>query len=302
MLSRRLLRIKVIKSLYSYLKSGSTNMMASEKTLMQSIDKCYDLYFLMMTLVVDVARYAESRQELARQKQLPTYEDLNPNRRFVDNRVVHLISTSDSVNDRLAMRKLSWAQQGDLVKDIYNRLIAADFYKAYMTSSEDSLAADLKFVEDFFRWLESDEQLENTLDDMSILWNDDLGFALIMVIRTLSGIRPSTKEIKMLPEFKSDDDAEFARTLFEKALLQYTDNQNVIDRLAFMDNLILSVATTELVTFPSIPVKVTLDEYIEIAKFYSTAGSGVFINGVLDKIVGELTEEGKIRKSGRGLI
>lgn len=163
--------------------------MASEKTLMQSIDKCYDLYFLMMTLVVDVARYAESRQELARQKQLPTYEDLNPNRRFVDNRVVHLISTSDSVNDRLAMRKLSWAQQGDLVKDIYNRLIAADFYKAYMTSSEDSLAADLKFVEDFFRWLESDEQLENTLDDMSILWNDDLGFALIMVIRTLSGIR-----------------------------------------------------------------------------------------------------------------
>lgn len=118
MLSRRLLRIKVIKSLYSYLKSGSTNMMASEKTLMQSIDKCYDLYFLMMTLVVDVARYAESRQELARQKQLPTYEDLNPNRRFVDNRVVHLISTSDSVNDRLAMRKLSWAQQGDLVKDL----------------------------------------------------------------------------------------------------------------------------------------------------------------------------------------
>ncbi len=311
MLSRRLLRIKVIKSLYSYLKSGSTNMMASEKTLMQSIDKCYDLYFLMMTLVVDVARYAESRQELARQKQLPTYEDLNPNRRFVDNRVVHLISTSDSVNDRLAMRKLSWAQQGDLVKDIYNRLIAADFYKAYMTSSEDSLAADLKFVEDFFRWLESDEQLENTLDDMSILWNDDLGFALIMVIRTLSGIRPSTKEIKVLPEFKSDDDAEFARTLFEKALLQYTDNQSVIDRftrnwdverIAFMDNLILSVATTELVTFPSIPVKVTLDEYIEIAKFYSTAGSGVFINGVLDKIVGELTEEGKIRKSGRGLI
>ena len=109
----------------------------------------------------------------------------------------------------------------------------------------------------------------------------------------------------MLPEFKSDDDAEFARTLFEKALLQYTDNQNVIDRftrnwdverIAFMDNLILSVATTELVTFPSIPVKVTLDEYIEIAKFYSTAGSGVFINGVLDKIVGELTEEGKIRK------
>lgn len=312
MLSRRLLRIKVIKSLYAHLKSGSTNLMASEKTLMQSVDKCYDLYFLMMSIIVDIARYAESRQELAKQKQLPTHEDLNPNRRFVDNRVIHLIATSDSVNDRLAARKLSWAQQSDLIKDLYNKLIKTDFYKAYMTSSEDSFAADLKFVDQFFReMLEQDEQLDTTLDDMSLLWNDDLGFALIMVVRTLSGIRESTTEIKVLPKFKSDEDEEFVKQLFEKALLQYNDNQATIDRftrnwdverIAFMDNLIMSVATTELTSFPSIPVKVTLDEYIEIAKFYSTASSGVFINGVLDKIVVELTEQGDIRKSGRGLI
>lgn len=312
MLSRRLLRIKVIKSLYAHLKSGSTSMAASEKTLLQSIDKCYDLYFLMMSLVVDVARYAESRQELAKQKQLPTHEDLNPNRRFVDNRVIHLIANSDEINDRLASRRLSWAQQGDLIKYLYNNLIKTDYYKSYMTSAEDSFAADLKFVDTFFReGLESDEQIESTLDDMSLLWNDDLGFALIMVVRTLSGIRESSARIKVLPKFKSDDDEEFAKTLFEKSLLQYADNQTIIDmftrnwdveRIAFMDNLIMSIATTELTSFPSIPVKVTLDEYIEIAKFYSTASSGIFINGVLDKIVGELTEQGKIRKSGRGLI
>ncbi|MDE7129021.1 MAG: isopentenyl transferase family protein, partial [Alistipes sp.] len=229
MLSRRLLRIKVIKSLYAHLKSGSTNLMASEKTLMQSVDKCYDLYFLMMSVIVDIARYAESRQELAKQKQLPTHEDLNPNRRFVDNRVIHLIATSDSINDRLAARKLSWSQQGDLIKDLYNKLIKTDFYKAYMTSSEDSFAADLKFVDQFFREaLENDEQLESTLDDMSLLWNDDLGFALIMVVRTLSGIRESATEIKTLPKFKSDEDEEFVKRLFEKSLLQYNDNQTIM--------------------------------------------------------------------------
>lgn len=312
MLSRRLLRIKVIKSLYAHLKSGSTNMMASEKNLMQSVDKCYDLYFLMMSIIVDMARYAESRQELAKQKQLPTHEDLNPNRRFVDNRVIHLIATSDSINDRLAARKLSWSRQGDLIKDLYNKLIKTDLYKAYMCSPEDSFAADLKFVDRFFREaLEDDEQLEATLDDMSLLWNDDLGFALIMVVRTLSGIRESTTEIKVLPKFKSDEDEEFVKQLFEKSLLQYNDNQTIIDRftrnwdverIAFMDNLIMSVATTELTSFASIPVKVTLDEYIEIAKFYSTPSSGIFINGVLDKIVVELTQQGDIRKSGRGLI
>ncbi len=312
MLSRRLLRIKVVKNLYAHLKSGSTNLMASEKNLMQSVDKCYDLYFLMMSIIVDIARYAENRQELAKQKQLPTHEDLNPNRRFVDNRVVHLIAASDSINDHLAARKLSWSQQGDLIKDLYNKLIKTDLYKAYMCSPEDSFAADLKFVDRFFREiLEDDEQLEATLDDMSLLWNDDLGFALIMVVRTLSGIRESTAEVKVLPKFKSDEDEEFVKQLFEKSLLQYNDNQTIIDRftrnwdverIAFMDNLIMSVATTELTSFPSIPVKVTLDEYIEIAKFYSTPSSGIFINGVLDKIVVELTEQGEIRKSGRGLI
>ena len=312
MISRRMLRIKVIKALYAHLKSDADSLMASEKTLVASIDKTYDLYFLMLSLIAELAHYAEQRQELARKKQLPTYEDLNPNRKFVENAVVRLIAQSDAVNDHLAARKLSWAKYPELIKTLYSQLEQSDYYKSYMAHAERSWKEDLALVTDFYtRELEECEMLEDVLDEISILWNDDLGFALIMVTRTLSNMRASHTDVKVLPKFKSEEDLDFAMELFEKAAIGYDSNLLQIERftrnwdverIAFMDNLIMATAVAELTTFPSIPVKVTLDEYIEIAKFYSTAGSSTFINGVLDKAVASLTEEGKINKSGRGLI
>ena len=312
MISRRMLRIKVIKALYAHLKSDADSLMASEKTLVASIDKTYDLYFLMLSLIAELAHYAEQRQELARKKQLPTYEDLNPNRKFVENAVVRLIAQSDAVNDHLAARKLSWAKYPELIKTLYSQLEQSDYYKSYMARAERSWKEDLALVTDFYtRELEECEMLEDVLDEISILWNDDLGFALIMVTRTLSNMRASHTDVKVLPKFKSEEDLDFAMQLFEKAAIGYDNNLQQIERftrnwdverIAFMDNLIMATAVAELTTFPSIPVKVTLDEYIEIAKFYSTAGSSTFINGVLDKAVASLTEEGKINKSGRGLI
>ena len=181
-----------------------------------------------------------------------------------------------------------------------------------MLSGETSFKEDLALVNDFYvNELEESEALEEALEEISIQWNDDLGFALLMVTRTLSNLRASHQEVKVLPKFKSEDDLEYAKELFEKALLNYDKHQQLIEqytrnwdveRIAFMDNLIMIIAVTELTSFPSIPVKVTLDEYIEIAKFYSSPGSSNFINGVLDKIVASLTEEGQIKKSGRGLI
>ena len=311
MLSRRLLRIKVAKNLYAHLKSGSTNLMASEKNLIVSIDKAYDLYIQMMSLIVDVARYAENRIELAKQKKLPTYEDLNPNRRFVDNAIVNLLANAESVSDAIATRKLSWSHYPETVKDIYNRMIESDFYKKYMSAPVCTFTDDKRFVEAFYMALEEDEALAEKLDEISILWNDDLSFALYMVIRTVSGMKQSHTDIKMLPKFKSEDDLDFACTLFRKALVQYEENQDLVDRytsnwdverIAFMDNLIISIAIAELTTFDSIPVKVTLDEWIDIAKYYSSPTSSNFVNGVLDKIVAELTENGRIKKSGRGLL
>ena len=307
-----MLRIKVIKALYAHLKSDADSLMASEKTLVASIDKTYDLYFLMLSLIVELAHYAEQRQELARKKQLPTYEDLNPNRKFVENSVIRLIDSSDAVNDYLAAHKLSWAKYPELIKTLFAQLEQTEYYKAYMSRAERSFRDDLALVTEFYtNELESSEILENVLDEMSILWNDDLGFALIMVTRTLSNMRPSHTDVKVLPKFKSEEDLDFAMQLFEKASLGYADNLLYIEkftrnwdveRIAFMDNLIMATAVAELITFPSIPVKVTLDEYIEIAKYYSTNGSSTFINGILDKIVASFTEEGKINKSGRGLI
>jgi N utilization substance protein B len=286
--------------------------MASEKTLLASIDKTYDLYFQMLSLVVELAHYAEQRQQAAMQKKLPTYEDLNPNRKFVENSVIRLIADSDSVNDYLAARKLNWSKYPELIKMLYNQLEETPYFKKYMSSQERSFREDLALITEFYtKELEECEMLEEALDEQSILWNDDLGFALVMVTRTLSNMRPSHKEVKVLPKFKSDEDLDYATSLFENAAVnfdehletieQYTRNWDV-ERIAYMDNIIMVIALAELISCPSIPVKVTLDEYIEIAKFYSTQSSSTFINGVLDKMVTSLTEAGKINKSGRGLI
>ena len=311
MLSRRLLRIKVIKALFAHLKSGADNMMASEKNLMASVDKAYDLYNLMLTLPVEIARYAEHRQELARQKKLPTYEDLNPNTKFVDNSVIRIIANTDAVNDYTAARKLNWSLYPEFIRTLYAQLTESDYYKSYMQRSERSFADDRQLVEDFFKSLQECEALDTVLEEMSILWDDDLGYILMMILRTLSNLRPTHTELKVAPKFKSEEDPQFVKTLFEKTLVNFGEYQRYIEkftanwdieRIVFMDNLIIGTAMAELLNFPSIPVKVTLDEYIEISKYYSTPGSSVFINGVLDKIVESLTAEGRIKKAGRGLI
>ena len=311
MLSRRLLRTKVIKALFAHIKSGADNMIASEKTLMASVDKAYDLYFQILSLPVELARYAEQRQELAKQKKLPTYEDLNPNTKFVENRVIRIIANSDAVNDRLAARKLGWTQQPDLIRTLYTQLVECEYYKDYMQRPERTLDDDRRFLEDFFKELQSCEALDDVLEEMSVLWSDDLPYIVMMILRTLSALRPSHTDLKVPSKFKSEDDPEFVKTLFEKSLVNYDSYQNYIEkftsnwdveRIVFMDNLIIGTAIAELTSFPSIPVKVTLDEWIEISKYYSTPGSSTFINGVLDKIVESLTAEGRIRNSGRGLI
>ena len=282
MLSRRLLRVKVVKALFGHLKSDSTNMIASEKTLLASIDKTYDLYFQLMELIVEVRRHAESRLETARRKKLPTYEDLNPNTKFVENKAIALLASSQTVNDYLSSHKLNWARYPELIKLLYTRLLASDYYRRYMQNPTRTFSEDKQLVEEFYRnELEDCEELEAALEEQSILWSDDLGFALTMVVRTLSNLRASSTDVKVLPKFKSDDDLAFVKTLFEKVLVNYDQTQRYIERftsnwdierIAFMDYLILATAVAELTSCPEIPVKVTLDEYIEISKYYSGPG------------------------------
>lgn len=311
MLSRRLLRIKVAKALYAHLQSDADNMIASEKSLMTAIDKAYDLYFQLLTLPEALVKYAAERQEIAKQKKLPTFEDLNPNTKFIDNQVIRTLSVTDAINDRMAKNKLSWQNYPELIRSIYQQLSETEYFKAYMMRDERSFEEDRILVIKLFDLLADFPALDEALEEMSILWADDLPYVLMMVQRSLSNMRPSHKELRIAEKFKSEEDPQFVKTLFEKALVNYNEYQQYIERftanwdlerIVMMDTLIITIAMAELINFSSIPVKVTMDEWIEISKYYSTPGSSNFINGVLDKITVSLTEEGRIKKFGRGLI
>ncbi|MBQ5718361.1 MAG: transcription antitermination protein NusB, partial [Alistipes sp.] len=299
------------KALFAHLKSESDNMIASEKNLVATVDKAYDLYFQLLTLPEQLVKYAQERIDIAKQKKLPTFEDLHPNTKFVDNAVIRIISTTDAVADHVAKRKLGWTGQEDLIRLIYQQLIETEFFKTYMARDNRSWEEDRALVDYLFTMLNDCPVLDEALEEMSLMWADDLPYILAMIQRTISNMRISHTQLRVAEKYKSEEDPQFLKTLFEKALVNYNDYQSYverftanwdIERVVFMDNLILGVAIAELVAFPSIPVKVTMDEWIEISKYYSTPGSSTFINGVLDKIVALLTEEGKIQKSGRGLI
>jgi len=310
MISRRLLRIKILQILYAHFNSEGSNLAKLEKDLIFSIQKAYDLYFYLLLLVIAIRRYADSRIDLARNKKLPTYEDLHPNTRFVDNEVIRQIEKNAAFNQFTNERAISWVNYPELIKNLYNKMIESSFYKEYMERPSCSYDDDKQLLADFFvNELEEYDMFYEILEEQSIFWNDDIEFTVIMAIKTILDMRPG--KTNFFPMYKSDEDCEFAFNLLRSCLQHYDEYRKVIEgyvdnwdieRVAQIDNLILHMAINELVEFPSIPVKVTFDEYLELAKYYSTPKSSVFINGLLDKISSDLTEQGKISKTGRGLM
>ena len=312
MLSRRILRTKVVKAVYAHTQCEDLTPAISEKNLVLSINRAYDLYFHLLALVPEIAEYAAERIRIGENKKLPTYDDLHPNRKFVENKVVVRLAEDEELQAELKSRKLSWKNHRDLIVALYNALIRQPFYQKYMQSADRSFREDAQLVSDIYMtMLEEFEPLDRALEEQSILWNDDLGFLLTMVSRTILSMRESHEAVKFLPQFKSDEDLEFAKSLLRNSIAGYErislllDNSMKnwdIERVALMDQIILIVALSEAENFPSIPVRVTMNEYIDIAKCYSTESSGGFINGILDRIISQLTAEGKIVKSGKGLL
>ncbi|CDN31728.1 Transcription termination protein NusB [Mucinivorans hirudinis] len=264
---------------------------------------------MLFELIVDVADYAEQRIEIGMAKLRPTEQEKNPNTRFIRNRVVEQLRTSDSLT--IAAKGLKWGENKQLVKELYKQLIDSAHYKAYMAAPGDSFEADKKLVINFYKTqIEDNELLELQLEDLSIFWNDDTNFALGHVISTLASLREG-EDLEIMPMYKNEEDEEYADELYRRALVNAKEyfgyiekfaNNWDFERIALMDKVIIESAIAELITFPSIPVKVTLDEFIEISKYYSTPNSSTFINGIIDRAITELTAEGKIAKSGRGLI
>ena len=310
MISRRLLRVKILQVLYAHFNTEGVGIVKPEKDLVFSIQKGYDLYFYLLLLMVAIKRYAETRVELARNKKLPTYEDLHPNTRFIDNEVILQIEENSTFNKYLNERRISWVNHPELIKNLYTKLIESPYYKEYMERSVSGYEHDKQLLVYFYgSELEEYDMFYDILEEESIFWNDDTEFMVGMVIKTINELRPGKTGILEL--YKSNEDREFAFTLLRETFLHYDEYRKIIDdfvdnwdieRVAHIDNLILQMAINELIEFPSIPVKVTFDEYLEMAKYYSTPKSSIFINGLLDKISADLTQKGLIAKTGRGLM
>lgn len=313
MISRRIIRIKVLQILYAFFTSPETSVNTTEKELFFSLQKTYDLYHYLLALVIEIEKFAEQRIEMGLRKHRPTSEDLSPNTRFVNNRLVRQLKENKTLSKYLETSKLSWVNEAELVRKLYFSLTEKDFYTEYMSARENTYADDRKIVEDIFKYLILDnEDLDSVLEEQSIYWNDDLDFVVSMILKTLKKFKEySDESLSLLPMFKDEEDRQFAKDLYRKVILNHENNTLVvkqhtvnwdIERIAFIDNLILELALTEFLYFPSIPTKVSMNEYIELSKYYSTEKSRNFINGILDKALKDLKKENKIIKAGRGLI
>jgi transcription antitermination protein NusB len=299
--------------LYAHYTSTDKSLNNTEKELFFCIRKSYDLYHYLFVLMIDIADYAEQRIEIRKNKHQPTEDDLHPNTKFINNQVIGLLRENRQLNAYLNQTKLSWVNHPGLIKDIYLFLIESDFYKEYIADNNRSFMEDRRFIEKVFNHIILlTEDLHEVLEEQSIYWNDDMEFTVSMIIKTLKKFHPnSDSNQSLMPLFKDEDDRTFAKDLLRKSIINHDELRELIkehssnwdlDRIAFMDILIMQLAITEFLYFPSIPTKVTLNEYIELSKFYSTEKSRNFINGILDKTLKDLKKSDKINKTGRGLI
>lgn len=307
------MRIKALMALYAFNRREDGDLVKAESELRFSITKAYDLYHYMLLLVLEINNVAADRIERALHKKMPTLQDLNPNRRFVDNPVIDQLRNNQSFKKYIESTKLSWVNYIHVVRALCNKMMLWDEYAEYMNSSDINYHSHRKFVISLVTEMFPDsEDLLNCLEEQSIYWNDDMEYVLVMIEKTLKKFKAGSGEkIPLLPLYKNKEDEDFVRVLFRKAVVntkqcsELIENNTTnweVERIALMDILVMQLAITEVLEFPEIPVKVTLNEYIEIAKYYCTPKSSTFVNGILDNIFREIKEKGLVKKYGRGLV
>ena len=314
MLNRRHLRIKVLQLLYAYFQSEEDNFPKAEKELILTIERMYDMYLYLLLSLSELKRAAENKVAYKKKKILPSEDDLHPNLKFVENQLIQLVENSSTLKALCEKRKINWmgVENQELFRKMFQHTLENETYFDYLHNNLSGFEEDRAFALSIFKEdIANSELLYNFFEEKSINWLDDLDLCCSMVLKSLKGIKIEEEFIPM-PLFKeNDDEKEFVIELFRKTILNNEENEKLIaeladnwelDRIAKMDMFLLKMGLTELQIFPSIPTKVTLNEYIEISKFYSTPKSNLFINGILDKAIGKLTLAKKIVKTGRGLI
>ncbi|PLX07437.1 MAG: transcription antitermination factor NusB [Marinilabiliales bacterium] len=314
MISRRLVRIKAMQTYYAFLQnSGDVSSDQIWKNLKFNIEKSYDLYISLHCLLIAVSDFAVDRMEIAKNKHIPTEKDLNPSTKFVENSIIKAFRDNDTILNYYGKKDYNWSEYPEFIKNIWSRIVNADFYIEYIENPETSLKQDVKIINKIITKILADNpELDDILEEESIFWNDDLEFLLsniIQNIRKMPENEPAQYELQ--PIFKNNADEKFAKDLIKKSSLHKDDYDQMIlntlkkwelERVAFTDRVLLHLALCEIEEFPELPVKVTINEYLDIAKFYSTDKSSIFINGILDKVYVKLKTDNKLNKKGLGLV
>ena len=319
MLNRRILRIKAFKVLYSSVLCGNTSLAQAESQLDQSCEAVRDLYIYMLGIVSPLTRIARERIDAAKAKYNPTEEERNPNMKFAENRLAALLDGDDDFQKVFNKKKFSWAQYDLLLKKVMNSVVTKDYYKEYMASDEVSLDADCRlFTRIFEEEFVDSVELEQILEEKSIYWNDDLAYALTWCCKTFKSLAKG-ESWSLIPLYQSEmlkgdgveSDKYFVRKLLQASFAGYEKYSAMVaeavsgwekERLFSTDVVLIVMGLAEVVTFPTIPVKVSINEYVEISKFYGTPKSRAFVNGLLDRLVQTLVNEGVVVKEGKGLM
>jgi len=312
MINRRHIRVKVMQSVYALLTSNSDNLVKEENFLKNSIDKMYDLYVLMLDILPRVKTLAVENIEISKKKYFATKEDLDPNTKFIDNRVFQLIEESISFQTYKEENDLdNWHIEEKYIKIIFENLLKSKLYKNYMEETETSFKKDVKFIVSFYsEFIAPNDKLADYYEDINISWVDDIPFVNTWVVRTLEGLKKNSS-LTLNRMYKDDDDKKFVIDLFRKVVLNHISFEKEIedktpnwetDRIADLDMILIKMGICEFMYFPSIPTKATINEYIEVAKDYSTGKSSFFINGVLDKVCKDLEKNDRLNKIGRGRL
>ena len=312
MINRRHIRVKVMQSVYAMLQSHNDDIIREEKFLKHSILKLYELYVLNLQLLVEVQKLAARKMELSKKKILATKEDLKPNTKFIDNKIINIISESVSLDGFISLNNIkNWELDDEYVKIIFEELLQSDLYKNYLDTAEQSYKTDKAFVVNFFKEIIApNDKLADYFEDNMISWVDDIPFVNTWVVKTL-GNQKEGKMFVLGNLYKDTDDEDFVSEIFKKTILKHKEYEKDIedktpnwetDRIADIDMILIKMAIAEFINFPSIPTRVTINEYIEISKDYSTEKSSYFINGVLDKISKDFVQNNRIVKIGRGLL
>lgn len=317
MLNRRYLRIKAMQALYAYYQSGSERQDHNEKQMLRTIDAIYELFIYQLSILPELVHYANLKSDDAKQKYFPTEEEKNPNTKFINNRLIEHLQKNRDFQKRINEFKISWVGEYDLVGTMFDKIKKSSTYESYMSSKEDSFDNDREFIIKLYKkfFIDSDT-LQSYFEEKNIYWTDDYYTAGFLIIKTLSNLKETDDIFVPLPPLfhktidNVNEDQAFVIDLFRKTIAISKECDILIkprlknwdlERIALIDMILMKMTIAEVLHFQTIPIKVSLNEYLDIAKEYSTPQSSTFINGILDAIVNELRDAKKIKKIGRGL-